>query len=336
MLQANQKNTDFRIISTEDGLQLKNSILSLDSYKSGELSFLSVAEETIKKLTPQIITTEETIKILEVFKNKPNVLVCQYNRPFSIGQLKLELLPSGHALGGASLYLETAHESILYAPKILTQKIPILRKLQLKRAKILILDAHTPDPSSNPGKHRQKEKDGLVSAVKSAVLEKKWPIIVCNPISTAQEITKELSNAACPIAVHNHIYKINKVFELYGSELGNYSLFSPRYPKSKVLLIPFSMVKRYRFSPDRPYFVVNSGHPSVEQYKPNHTKSNLDQQFSLNSRSFGIDYQEVIEHVRPKEVYFFGPYAKEYQEAFKKNSSLVVKAIYPNAQPPLL
>src|SRR5690348_7431391 len=109
---------------TDDGLHLANSILWLDSQDSGDLSFLSSATTSFQPKVPQVIATEETIKILEAYRKKPNALVCQYNRPFSIGRLKMELLPSGCVLGGASLYVETDKGRILYAPQLQTQRIP--------------------------------------------------------------------------------------------------------------------------------------------------------------------------------------------------------------------
>ena len=334
MPQANNSNEIPRLSATEDGLHLEHTILSLDSYKTAELSFLSAASESIKKVTPKVISTEETLKILEIFKNKPNVLVCQYNRPFSIGQLKMELLPSGHSLGAASLFVETKSGTLLYAPKVLTQKVGIHRQLQLKQAQVLVLGAHSPGNfSTNSGKSRQKDKDAIINAAMDLVQNKVWPTIVCNPIPTAQELTKCLSDKSLPVAVHNQIYKINKVFESYGSVLGNYSQFSPRYSKSKVIIIPHKLFNRYRMAPERPTIFVknNDTEPSVLHGRRPHN----DKVFCLNPASYGTDYQEILLKVKPQIVYFFGPYAKEYEQHFKKSSSIMVKSLFQNSQPPL-
>src|SRR5690606_38073060 len=110
------------IRQTNDGLHLANSILWFDSKESGDLSFLSSATQNFQPHVPQVIATEETVRILEAFRRKPRALICQYNRPFSIGPLKMELLPSGVVLGGASLYVETEKGRLLYAPQLQTQK----------------------------------------------------------------------------------------------------------------------------------------------------------------------------------------------------------------------
>src|SRR5690349_6055959 len=89
-----------RLRSLNRGLHLKSSILCLDAQIDGQLTFLSSASELMKAIGMRVIATEETTKILETFGLKTNSLICQYNRPFSLGKLSMELLPSGHCLGG--------------------------------------------------------------------------------------------------------------------------------------------------------------------------------------------------------------------------------------------
>lgn len=55
----------------EDGLHLKDSVLSFDVYGEANLSFVSSAKATLKKLDAQrIIATEETIGIIEALRKK--------------------------------------------------------------------------------------------------------------------------------------------------------------------------------------------------------------------------------------------------------------------------
>ncbi|MFK7823357.1 MAG: hypothetical protein AB8G05_04340 [Oligoflexales bacterium] len=334
MPQANLKPETLRIVSTEDGLHLKDSILWLDAYSTGQLSFLSVARESIKNLLPQVIATEETVKVLEAFRKKPNALVCQYNRPFSIGQLKMELLPSGHSFGGALLYLETSHQSLLYAPSLQTLKIPTHRQLQLRKAKTLILQAHTPDPLQSPSKTRNREKEAFLDQIISYTKNGKWPLIFCKALPTAQEITKWLCEHDIPLAVHHQIYKVNKIYESYGSELGNYSQFSQRRSKNKVVLFPYYPSKKGKLpsSSDRPFLVIKN---DLEPLPSSIIQDRIGGCFNLNASSYGADFNEVIEKVKPKEIYFFGPYSKQYCDSFKKNSNCTVKALFSNDQPPL-
>ena len=152
------KSSSISVKQTEDGLHLADTILWFDAQESGDLSFLSAASTATTPKVPQVIATAETVRILEAFRKKPNALVCQYNRPFSIGRLRMELLPSGALLGGASLYVETDAGRILYAPHLQPNRVPTVRQMQLKKAHTLILGAMHPDPS-HAMPNRKKEKD---------------------------------------------------------------------------------------------------------------------------------------------------------------------------------
>ncbi len=320
---------------TEDGLHVVDTILWLDSHSCGELSFFSSATKTIKTQGPQVIATEETIKILEAFQKKPNALVCQYNRPFSIGRLKMELLPSGSVLGGASLFVEKDSTRFLYAPCVQSQKIPSIRQMQLKKATTLILQTCHPDPMITLP-NRKKEKERLLEAVARSVSSGKYPLIFCPPVGIAQEITELLTEQGFPVSVHDHIFRINRVYESFGAKLGNYTKFSLRYTKRKVVIFHLpegsDRMSLKRPLPEGPIFYVEeSSTPS----NPPTAFRDVAERFFVNQTVSGSELKEIITTVNPKEVYFFGPYAKRYSEELKGVCSSV-KPLFCNDQPTLL
>lgn len=326
-----EKKNSITLSSTSDGLHLDDSILWLDSEASGQLSFLSSAADLLKSKVPQVISTEETCKILETYRRKPNALICQYNRPFSIGTLRMELLPSGSELGGASLFVETEKGRILYAPHIQTQQINTVRKMQLKKSDTLVLAATHPMPNRVlPNRKREKEK--LLKTIKEYIADNKWPIIFLPPVGTAQEITKFLSDHDIPVSVHSGIYKINKVYEECDSNLGEYSLHSKRSVKNRVILYPLSTHKNLKIpaQPQVPKILI-------KEMMLEHELESIAQPsdiFVLSSVSDGPELKEVIAAVRPKQVYFFGPFAKVYVDEMK-DLAPSVKALYSDSQPTL-
>lgn len=318
------------IRSTDDGLHLEGSILWLDAQRNGDLSFLSSANQSTGTFHPQVIATEETVKLLEASKKRPKALVCQYNRPFSIGKLKMELLPSGGVLGGASLHVEIENRRILYAPSLQTQKNDLVRTMQLKKAHTLILNAYHPNPSALMP-NRKKEKERLLETVRRDVAKGVYPIIRCQPIATAQEITKLLADNDIPVAVHPTIYRANKVYENYGSRLGSYSLHSPR-SRRKVLLHPLKDVAPHqrRPLPEAPVLYVED---TFDETDPD-VFQDVEDRFYMSSTCDGKELREIIAAVTPKEVYIFGPYAKRYAEDLR-GLGVRVKPLYPNDQPTL-
>lgn len=333
MIQKQNKSLTFKINATEEGLHLKDTILWFDTAGSNQLSFLSYGEEQKISYKGQVITSEETMKILEVFRTKPSALVCPFNRPFSIGHLKMELLPSGLSLGSANLYVETGQQSLLYAPYTQLQKTETHRKAQFKKAKILILRAVTPNPKETTP-NRSKVRDEIKKNIKELYSEQRWPIIYCQSTSIAQELTKLISGLEIPITTHHNIYKINKLYESYGLNLGQYSLYSSRRIKGKVIILPFSSHKRMKSTlsiDEHPSIIVKNTHDEIPKY---FNKTKIEKCFDLPMYSTGSEFNEIISQVKPKELLFFGPYAKKYAEYFKGSCSQV-KAIFQNDQPTL-
>jgi hypothetical protein len=322
--------------STDDGIHLSNSILWFDSQSNGQLSFVSSADIPSKVKVPQIIATEETLKLMAAQKSspqKPNALVCQYNRPFSIGRLRMELLPSGGILGGASLYVETEQGRLLYAPFLQTQKSGTVRQMQLKKAHTLILNAFHPDPNQALP-NRKKERDRFVESVKSAVSKGQMPTILCRPTAIAQELTKILSDEGINVAVHPSIYRIHKIYESCGSLLGKYSLYSARgSQRNKPVLWPAPTKPGHFRSrlPEGPVFLIEP--TNGETYLPPALRRSVER-FYFSHACDGVELREVISAVAPKELYFTGPYAKRYVEEMKSLCPKV-RPLFQNDQPTL-
>ena len=194
-----------RLYLTDDGIQFDQSRLWLDSKQSGALSFLASASLVRERYKNQVIVSEETHKLLKLYNPSLNALICQYNRPFSIGRYNLELLPAGNVLGGASLYIESEGESVLYAPLLALGKPNLCRSFQLKTADYLILKANTFE-SSKFVSHRKKELDRFITKVNQCLAEDKTPIIFSPLLHTASELCKTLSQEDYEPIVHKYIF----------------------------------------------------------------------------------------------------------------------------------
>ena len=328
------KPSAIQVKQTDDGLHLANSILWFDAQSSGDLSFLSSATQVFNPRVPQVIATEETIKILEAHRKKPHALICQYNRPFSIGRLKMELLPSGAVLGGASLYVETDKGRLLYAPQLQPHRIPTVRQMQLKRANTLVLGVAHPDPTvSMP--NRKKEKDRLLETVQALVAQGLAPVILTEPVGTAQEVTKLLTEHGTAVAVHDTIFKVNNVYEAYGSKLGDFTRFTKKHSKQKVTIFPLP-TKRGAPLPaslpaDQPLLAVE---PTAEETVPLTAFRQGSARFHVASTCDGPEIKEIVAAVNPKEVYLFGPYAKRYVDELASLGP-VIRPLFVNDQPTL-
>ncbi len=240
------KSRQLELRFTDDGLQLAGTVLWLDSFENGELSFISSANKFKKASVPRVISTEETIRLLEAKRKiRPNALVCQYNRPFSIGNLKIELLPSGDVLGGASLLVERNSEKILYAPHLQPHRTLTNRQMQLKKAHTLIVGAYLAEfDRTLPS--RKKEKERLLFGIQSRIDAGLAPVLVCRSNATAVELTKILSDLKIAIAVNETVHRVLKVYQSFGTKIEQYSLVGPEHQSQKSCYLD-SMMKEIPF-----------------------------------------------------------------------------------------
>ncbi len=330
MFESIEKRTNSQLSSHNEGLILNASILSFDAAKENNLCFLSSPPKKATSSLKRIIATEETLRILGKKSLFTSALVCQYNRPFSIGNLKLELFPSGHCLGGALLYLEYQQGSMLYAPRLLLDKVSYLRNLQLREANTLVLKADQPLIGHQvPSRHKEKER--LIARVLSLQAEGLYPQIFCKSLALAQEITLALSKEKVSVVAHPQIYRLNKIHETFGTAFVRYSMLSKaRRSHDKVILMPLELLGTSNTLHHRPVLLVEDYKDSL----PRLFSSKNYESFFIREYSFGHELESVIKAVKPKTLYFFGGYANEYKKYFS-HAAKTVDQIFSPDKPPL-
>jgi len=126
-----------RSFSYRAGVRVDGSVLAFDSASAtsgSDLVFLSHAHAfTVARDAPEragmqrlprarsgrrkILTTETTLALLGPAgaRLRPHALTAPYGRPFNLGDLRLELFPSGHLPGSASLLCEREGRRLVYA-----------------------------------------------------------------------------------------------------------------------------------------------------------------------------------------------------------------------------
>lgn len=332
-----EKHEAIKITADEKGVNLKDTLIWFDAINCGAISFLSSAFNSMQGLSKntQYIHTAETAKLLEAIRKKPHALTCQYNRPFSIGSIKMELLPAGSLLGAASLYLEKDDGRLLYAPAVHPQQQAYCRKMQLKKADVLLLNADIANlKKSLPTK--KKEKERLLDKVFNYKKDRGfYPAITASSIGTSQELTALFSEEKIPVAVHSQIAKINRIYGEFGIDLGQYSVLSKYTNKEKLVILPYS----YNFS--RPTKLAQAQSQDVfcvshDEQSFDNTESfeGLSERFLLNNKADGPELKEIITAVQPKKVLITGPYTSDYVHELKSLSA-VIAPVYKNDQPSL-
>ena len=322
----------FQFETKGSGLNLSGSILSFDVDQSEGMSFIS---EPRVNLIPskQIIMSEESAALMEAARIRINALQCQYNRPFMIGNFKLELLPSGSVLGGSSLYLESGHDSIFYAPRVSLQKNLLTRKAQFKKAHTLVLKTH-----SCPHKSKlsiKKEKERMVEWIlNTKAATGSWPIFYVPPFGTAQEVLRTLDQALIPTMIHPTLAAINYVYEVRNFPIGKHGVWSKRAQDDRVLIIPRPLPfgRKLKFSMSRTTAVVYDSHVKYETAQT--SPQPYGAEFLMDPTPNLSELKDIIREVSPKNLILFGDGAKSHLSELKSLTDNI-KSLYRDSQPTL-
>lgn len=104
-------------VTWRDGVHLTGTPIWCDARRRRDVCFVSSADRVVRAGHGQLIGTPITIALAGQGSGH---LAVPVRRPFTLGTLRLELIPSGRTLGAAALHVDTGMRTVLYAGAIRT------------------------------------------------------------------------------------------------------------------------------------------------------------------------------------------------------------------------
>ncbi len=305
------------MIEYNEGIHLKGTGLWFDSRKKAGLSFISNAN--IDKFTPseKIIATPETIKFLDSKIKKSVVLACPYHRAFALGNLQLELVPSGHMLGSSQMIVDKGDKTLIYTGDINLKKVPTAKPVYTKHCDVLVMKCTF-------GQERyifppfDESIEPIIKFINETLSSDSTPLILVEPLGKAQDIIKALGEHGFKLSLHKSIYKATKIYEEFGIEFGDYELFKPTHIEEKVVIIPpdkigsnnIENIKRKRAA-----IVLEC---TAEEKSAIKSAFKADEAFTLSNHAGYNELLQYVELVSPKKVYLIDEYAAEFAITLQK------------------
>lgn len=320
-----------KLYLTDDGLRFDRSILWLDSKKNGNLSFLSSAHSVRERYSSQVIVSEETAELLKLYNPELKSLVCQYNRPFSIGRYDLELLPAGSVLGGASLYIDTGVEKLLYAPMLSDSSSLLAKFFQSKEVDYLILKVDHCESTRSLLARKKEEEERFLNSVKACLEEGKTAVVLAPLLHTATTICSLLASTGVDVLAHKHVHEVNKVYNSFGHKIGETHLLNLRnIPEGGALVVPpsFRPKQLLRTKKGHQFFFINDRLDASYDYASSDT-------FHMPLPQASLNILKTIKDFNPRKTFLFGPYAKKFS-SIHKSSGLDLEVLHPFQQNSLL
>jgi len=262
---------------------------------------LTGLQQSLKK-SKAVIMTAATKDLLEAMQGRwsltnSNVKTLDYEEPLIFEDERLTLYFADHILGTAQVLVEDAEGTrILYTSDFRLPKTPIIN------ADVLVMEA----TYGNPFQVRPFEdvvENALVSLVKRSL--KQEPVYIFGYHGKLQEVMQILRNARvnAPFIVPEKVFRLSKICERHGMNLGKYLLSSEEEAQSMVQKRD-SFVAFYHMN-SRRYIAKDAFRISVSGWEFSNPRRQIGDHEYLVALSDHSDFKGLLQYVeesRPKLV----------------------------------
>ena len=230
------------------GTRIAGTVIACDATGGGDLLFVSSARAWVREAAAgarepgraQILTTAETLALMgpEGDRLPARALVVGVGRPFVLGSLRLELLPSGHLPGAAALVVDTGDRRILYAgaARLGTPAWGAVPGA-IRAADALCIDATFGDPRFAFVSHEEAAGAAL-RFVRAARASGCAPVLLAAPYGPAHDLAPVLAADGWKLRGHRSIVAAVAAYRRAGFEPPAISRFSGSVGTDEVLLWP--------------------------------------------------------------------------------------------------
>ena len=299
------------MIEYKNGIHLKGTELWFDSKKKVPLSFISSAE--IDKFTPpeKILATPETTKFLERKIKKPVVLTCPYYRSFALGDIEVELVPSGTMLGSSQMILDKGDRTLLYSGDINIKKLPTTDPAYTKHCDVLIMKCRYGLREYQFPSFEQSIKQ-VISFIEETMSSGSIPLLAVDPLGKAQDIIKALGDMGYKLSLEKSIYKYTQVYEKFGIKLGDYTQLNSSEVDERIVMMPHDGISSDEIAhlkKKKVALIVESTEVGKLAIK---SKYNADTVITLSNHADFNDLIEFVDLVNPEIVYLVEENANQF------------------------
>ena len=198
------------MIVYNDGIHLRETDLWFDSRREVPLSFISNAKFNNFAAHKKIIATPQTIKLLGKKVKKSLVLPCPFFRPFSLGKVQVELIPSGYILGSSQVVVDFDGRSMLYTGDLKIRPSETTEQAVARHCDVLVMKCRYGLPNYI-FPHTQEVMESLTNFIDNTLAEGNVPVLLIDPLGKAQDLVKILGDQRYSLSINDSIYKVIKI-----------------------------------------------------------------------------------------------------------------------------
>jgi putative mRNA 3-end processing factor len=195
-------------VTWRDGVHITGTSIWCDARRARDVCFVSAPDRIVRASHGQLIATRETLVVLGSAADDARSahLAVPYGRPFTLGAIRLELVPTGHGLGAAGLWVDHAGTRVLYAGAIASGRhVGLGAPAELRTCDALVVDA----PYGAP-EHRfppaPEAAAATVAWVQQAVGAGTTAAVLVTSASKGLDVAAELARAGLEVVAHRAIH----------------------------------------------------------------------------------------------------------------------------------
>lgn len=292
------------LVEWRGGVHVVGTPLWCDAPRGRDACFVSAADVPGAHRHRQLIATEATLKLLPE-RPRGTVLATPYGRPFTLGNLRVELFPSGHAAGAASLAVDVGGARVVHAGAIAPARA------EVRACDALVLDAMFAHPRYRFPPAEEVEAR-LAAWVAETTADGATAVLLARPLACGPGLARLLAGRAT-LRAHRAFVDTARRLRALGEELPPLRRFEGTPAAGDVVLWPLEAADARAVAPGRRLRrALVDGHaldPAVV------ARLGIDAAFPLADRA---GHDELLEYARQagaREVHLVGGPADELAAA---------------------
>lgn len=231
------------MIVYDRGIRIAGTRFHLDAHRVVEFSFVSHGHTDHLRNHKRILATPPTARFHELRGRKSEIWVAQFHEPLEVEGLYVELLPAGHILGSAQIYVERDGYSLIYTGDFKTRPSGTCEPLEVKHADILVLESTYGRPE-----YRFASIEDLLEMLDRFVEDCfRWgevPVVLGYTLGKAQEAVYWLNKLGHRVHVWPEIAVVCGVYREFGRDVGPYEVWQGGPIDDGVLVLPPHVLKK--------------------------------------------------------------------------------------------
>lgn len=189
-------------VTWRDGVHITNTPIWCDARRRRDVCFLSSADRVGRTGHGQLIGTAITLALAGAREH--GHLAVPLRQRFTLGTVRLELIPSGRGFGAAALHVDITGKTVLYAGAVRTAAGGVGDAAELRTCDAVVVAAPFGEKH-----HRfpplQKAIDQTLAWARTQLAHGKWPVLFVDSPLDGLEVASRLAAEGLAISGHRAI-----------------------------------------------------------------------------------------------------------------------------------